>query len=306
MAYCCRPVRQGRPPPVAAASAADAVPCTHIATHGRAQVVGEVYRRNGAPHIVDPLLRLLPSLGLWREYGWVQASVEPLALQALEVGVGHSRRKEWEYYGSLKAARWCACRGVGRRRHARSVGNRPCAMCCAAPNHSPSPRLPACPRQAAPYYASRIITAKWLNVGPPSHNYWNAPWNLGAYGADHVTNAAIQKFFIIVNKAQDALYYYLVSGLLYAACRSRKPLQLVPLRQLSGSAWGGTAREGVARQGRAGSISTAPQCAAHSALRRSWAAPLPLPHTRVYTGMRTSNNPIVGRCSLLLFAVCGR
>ncbi len=49
------------------------------------QIAGEVYRRNGAPYVADPLRRLLPSLGLWEEYGFVQASVSPLALDALKV-----------------------------------------------------------------------------------------------------------------------------------------------------------------------------------------------------------------------------
>lgn len=84
------------------------------------QVVGEVYRRNGAPHIVDPLLRLLPSLGLWREYGWVQASVEPLALQALKVGSRGGQPGEDD-----RARSGCGLMCVGRLWHVRPVGKQP-------------------------------------------------------------------------------------------------------------------------------------------------------------------------------------
>lgn len=51
------------------------------------QIAGEVFRRNGAPYVSDPLKRLLPSLGLWEEYGFVQASLSPLARDALKVRV---------------------------------------------------------------------------------------------------------------------------------------------------------------------------------------------------------------------------
>ncbi len=60
-------------------------PAVQRHTYTPVQLVGEVYRRNGAWHIEDPLKRLLPSLGLWEEYGFVQASVAPLALDALKV-----------------------------------------------------------------------------------------------------------------------------------------------------------------------------------------------------------------------------
>ncbi|KAG2430513.1 hypothetical protein HXX76_010036 [Chlamydomonas incerta] len=109
------------------------------------KLVGEVYRRNGAWHIQDPLKRLLPTLGLWEEYGFVQASVSPLALDALKI---------------------------------------------------------------APYYANRILTAKWINLGPKERGYWQNPWNLGSYGVDYVNLAAQQKFWNIPNKQVDAVYYW--------------------------------------------------------------------------------------------------
>ncbi|KAG2425559.1 hypothetical protein HXX76_013603 [Chlamydomonas incerta] len=110
------------------------------------RIAGEVYRRNGAPYVSDPLERLLPSLGLWQEYGFVQASVSPLALDALK---------------------------------------------------------------AAAYYAHRILVAKWTEVGGADKNYWNAPWNWGHYGSDIVTAATVHKFFPIVNRAVDSLYYFI-------------------------------------------------------------------------------------------------
>lgn len=145
---------------------------------------------------------------------------------------------------------------------------------------------PPCPRQAAPYYASRIITAKWLNVGSPSHNYWNAPWNLGAYGSDYVTNAAIQKFFIIVNKAQDALYYYLVrtSAGPLAGALSRPSVRC--------ECPGGASR--VSDQ--AGSIGAALLCV------RVLCAPFGASRccclARAHAGLRTGNKAVLALCPL--------
>eukprot|EP00198_Chlamydomonas_reinhardtii_P011749 XP_001701086.1 predicted protein [Chlamydomonas reinhardtii] len=110
------------------------------------RIAGEVFRRNGAPYVSDPLKRLLPSLGLWEEYGFVQASLSPLARDALK---------------------------------------------------------------AAAYYAHRILVAKWTEVGGADKNYWNAPWNWGHYGSDIVTAGSVHKFFPIVNRAVDALYYFI-------------------------------------------------------------------------------------------------
>ena len=49
------------------------------------QAIGEVLRRNGAPNLVDPLRRLLPTIGLSQQYGFTPSSVGSLALQALQV-----------------------------------------------------------------------------------------------------------------------------------------------------------------------------------------------------------------------------
>ncbi|KAG2501862.1 hypothetical protein HYH03_000360 [Edaphochlamys debaryana] len=110
------------------------------------RVVGEVYRRNGAPYVAEPLLGQLSSLGLWRDYGLVAATVSPLAREALA---------------------------------------------------------------AAQYYALRIITAWRVQPGPAAHNYWLAPKTFGFYGSDLVAAAGTQRFFPIVNRNRDALYYFL-------------------------------------------------------------------------------------------------
>ncbi len=49
------------------------------------QLAGEVYRRNGAYLIENPLLSRLPELGLLPEFGFVEAALSPLALQAVQV-----------------------------------------------------------------------------------------------------------------------------------------------------------------------------------------------------------------------------
>jgi hypothetical protein len=55
-------------------------------------------------------------------------------------------------------------------------------------------------------------------VGGADKNYWNAPWNWGYYGNDIVTAATVHKFFPIVNRAVDALYYFIVSGVCVCVC----------------------------------------------------------------------------------------
>lgn len=47
---------------------------------------------------------------------------------------------------------------------------------CGPARLSSHPPVPPNALQIAPYYANRILTAKWINLGPKERGYWQNPW----------------------------------------------------------------------------------------------------------------------------------
>ncbi|GAB4812974.1 hypothetical protein N2152v2_000020 [Parachlorella kessleri] len=60
----------------------------------------------------------------------------------------------------------------------------------------------------APEIASRLIEARYFQIGPESSNYWSQWVFDEIWGTDYLLGAAIIKGFWVANYVQDAAYYY--------------------------------------------------------------------------------------------------